>query len=309
MNGFRILLMAGAIASASGASAEDQSRGVKIGVLSDVSGPASANSGPGSTIAAKLAIEDFGGQALGKPVETVTGDFLVKVDVGTLIARRWFDQDNVDAIADVPSSPLALAIQDLIRDKKKIFLMSGPTSSDLTGKNCSPNSVHFHMDSYALGNVVAQEVVRRGGDKWYFLTTDTAFGHALERDTTTAVNAAGGKVLGAVRFPINNQDFSSALLTASSTGANVIALASTSTDTSNALKQGQEFGLMDQKRGIRFIAPLGNIHDFRAAGLQTAQGVITSDGFYWDKNDATRDFARRFSAQVKSMPSAIHAAT
>jgi branched-chain amino acid transport system substrate-binding protein len=305
----RVLAVAWIFAAASGASAEEGGRGVKIGIMSDVNGPAASNSGTGSTLAAKMAIEDFGENVLGKPVETVTADFQLKVDIGSAIIRRWFDEENVDAITDVPSSPLALAVQNLVKDKNKIFLMSGPTSSDLTGKACSPNAVAFHMDSYALGNIVAREVVRRGGDKWFFLTTDTAFGHALERDTTTALVAAGGNVAGTVRSPLNNQDFSSALLTASSSGANIIALVSTSTDTSNALKQAREFGLMEAKRGISFTAPLGNLHDFHAVGLETAQGVITSDGFDWNKNDATRQFSDRFFKRANSMPSAIHAAT
>jgi branched-chain amino acid transport system substrate-binding protein len=300
-------ILSGAIVS--GAFAEDAGRGVKIGIMSDVSGPAASNSGTGSTLAAKMAIEDFGNNVLGKPVEVITADFQLKVDIGAAIIRRWFDEENVDAIADVASSPLALAVQNLVREKNKIFLMSGPTSSDLTGKSCSPNSVAFHMDSYALGNIVAREVVRRGGDRWFFLTTDTAFGHALERDTTAALLAAGGKVLGNVRFPLNTQDFSSALLTASNSGANIIALVSTSTDTSNALKQAREFGLMEPKRGISFTAPLGNLHDFHAVGLETAQGVITSDGFDWNKNEATRQFSDRFFKRANSMPSAIHAAT
>jgi branched-chain amino acid transport system substrate-binding protein len=290
------------------ASAQDSS-GIKIGILSDMTGPAATNSGVGSTVAAKLAIEEFGGSVLDKPIETVSGDFLLKVDVGSLLARTWFEREHVDAITDVPSSPLALAIQDIVREKKKVFLITGGTSSDLTGKACSPYSAHWHMDSYALGNVVAQEVFRRGGDKWFFLTTDTAFGHALERDTTASLARIGGKVVGSARFPLNNHDFSSFLVTAANSGANVIALASTSTDTSNALKQAQEFGLMDPKRNIKFVAPLGNIHDFRAAGLDVARGVVTSDGFYWDKDDGTRAFGKRFYDRVKSMPSAIHAAT
>jgi branched-chain amino acid transport system substrate-binding protein len=305
----RIVAVAWLLAIASGASAQQAGQGVKIGIMSDVSGPAASNSGTGSTLAAKMAIEDFGQDLLGKPVETVTADFQLKVDIGSAIIRRWFDEENVDAIADVPSSPLALAVQNLVREKNKIFLMTGPTSSDLTGKACSPNSVAFHMDSYALGNIVAREVVSRGGNKWFFLTTDTAFGHALERDTTAALVAAGGNVAGTVRFPLNNQDFSSALLTASSSGANIIALVSTSTDTSNALKQAREFGLLEPKRGINFTAPLGNLHDFHAVGLETAQGVITSDGFDWNKDDATRQFSDRFFKRANSMPSSIQAAT
>jgi len=297
------------LAIASPAVTSAQSSAVKLGVLTDMTGPASTNSGPGSVTAAKMAVEDFGGSVLGRPIEVVQGDFLMKVDIGTLIARRWLDQENVDAIVDVPSSPLALAIQDIVKEKKRIFLISGGTSSDLTGKACTPYSVHWHIDSYAMGNVVGQETVRRGGDKWFFLTTDTAFGHSLERDTATAVERAGGKVLGSIRFPINSQDFSSPLLRAASSGANVIALVSTSTDTTNALKQAQEFGLAAPEKNVRFVTPLGNIHDFRGAGLSGSKGIITVDGFYWDLNDQTRQWSKRFYDRVKVMPSAIHAAT
>lgn len=284
-------------------------QGIKLGVLTDMSGPAATNTGIGSVTAAKMAVEDFGGTLFGKPIEVVGGDFLLKVDTGLSVARRWMDQEDVDAIVDVPSSPLALALQNVVREKNKIFLISGGTSADLTGPSCSPNSVHWHVDSYAFGNLVGSEVVKRGGDKWFFITTDTAFGHSLERDTSAAVTRSGGKVLGAVRFPLNSQDFSSALLAAKSSGANVIALASTSSDTSNALKQAEEFGMMAPSAKITFVAPLGNIHDFRAAGLDRSKGLITVDGFYWDKDEQSRAFSKRFFERVKIMPSSVHGAT
>lgn len=291
---------------ASGATAQDRSA-VKLGVLTDMTGPASTNAGEGSVVATRMAIEDFGGKVLGKPIEVVSGDFLMKVDTGAAVARRWLDAENVDAIVDVPSSPLALAVQAITREKKRIFLIGGGTSSDLTGSACSPFSVHWHIDSYGMGNLIGREVVARGGDKWFFITTDTAFGHSLERDTAASVTRNGGKVVGSVRFPINSQDFSSFLLTASSSKANIVALVSTSSDTSNALKQAQEFGLMDPKRNIKFVAPLGNIHDFRAAGLDRSRGVVTVDGFYWDKDDETRKWSKRFYDRMKIMPSAVHA--
>ena len=290
-----------------GSAAAQVSDGVKLGVLTDMTGPASTNTGQGSVTATRMAVEDFGGKVLGKPIEVISGDFLMKVDVGTTIARRWFDVENVDAIVDVPSSPLALAIQSIAREKKRAFLIGGGTSADLTGHACSPFSVHWHIDSYGMGNLIGREVVARGGDKWFFVTTDTAFGHSLERDTSASVVRNGGKVIGSVRFPLNSSDFSSFLLTASSSGANVIALVSTSSDTSNALKQAQEFGLMDPKKNIKFVAPLGNIHDFRGAGLDRSQGVVTVDGFYWDKDEATRKWSRRFFERMKIMPSAVHA--
>jgi branched-chain amino acid transport system substrate-binding protein len=297
------------VASAPPARAQQASEAIKLGVLTDISGPAATNTGLGSVMAAKMAVEDFGGTLLGKPIEVVSGDFLLKVDTGLSVARRWLDQENVDAIVDVPSSPLALALQNVIKEKNKVFLISGGTSADLTGVSCSPNSVHWHVDSYSMGNLVGSEVVKRGGDKWFFITTDTAFGHSLERDTSSAVTRAGGKVLGAVRFPLNSQDFSSALLTAQSSGANVVALASTSSDTANALKQAEEFGMMAPERQVSFVAPLGNIHDFRAAGLARAKGLITVDGFYWDKDEQSRKFAQRFLERMKSMPSSVHGAT
>ncbi len=306
---FSLALGLGLAAAPDLAQAQQTSEGIKLGVLTDISGPAATNTGLGSVTAAKMAVEDFGGTLLGKPIEVVSGDFLLKVDIGLSVARRWLDQENVDAIVDVPSSPLALALQNVVREKNKVFLISGGTSADLTGVSCSPNSVHWHVDSYSMGNLVGSEVVKRAGDKWFFITTDTAFGHSLERDTSSAVTRAGGKVLGAVRFPLNSQDFSSALLTAQSSGANVVALASTSSDTANALKQAEEFGMMAPERKISFVAPLGNIHDFRAAGLARAKGLITVDGFYWDKDEQTRKFAKDFFERMKSMPSAVHAAT
>lgn len=303
------LTLALGLAGAALSTAAQSNDGVKIGVLTDMTGPAATNTGIGSVTAAKMAVEDFGGTLFGKPIEVVHGDFLMKVDTGVTVARRWLDQENVDAIVDVPSSPLALALQPVIKEKNKVFLISGGTSADLTGASCSPNSVHWHVDSYGFGNLVGGEVVRRGGDKWFFITTDTAFGHSLERDASAAVVRAGGKVLGSVRFPLNSQDFSSALLTAQSSGANVIALASTSSDTVNALKQAEEFGMMKPERKISFVAPLGNIHDFRAAGLASAKGLITVDGFYWDKDDQARKFSQRFFERTKIMPSSVHGAT
>lgn len=290
-----------------GLAAKAEEGGVKLGVLTDMNGPAATNTGPGSVTAAQMAVDDFGGKVLGKPIEIVFGDFQLKVDIGLAVARRWFEEENVDAIVDVPSSPLALAMQELVVKNDKVFLISGGTSSDLTGKACSPNSVHWHVDSYGFGNLAGQAVVERGGDKWFFITTDTAFGQALERDTSAAVERAGGAVLGSVRMPLNSQDFSSALLTAQNSGANVIALASTSTDTSNALKQADEFGLM--AAGLSFVAPLGNIHDFRAAGLDRAKGLITVDGFYWDKDEEARKFSQRFFERMKAMPSSVHGGT
>jgi len=304
-----LALAIGLATTAVPSAAQQAGEGLKLAVLTDMSGPAATNTGPGSVTAAKMAVEDFGGAMFGKPIEVISGDFLLKVDTGVALARNWFDRENVDAIVDVPSSPLALALQGLVREKNKVFLISGGTSADLTGVACSPNSVHWHVDSYGIGNLVGSEVVKRGGDKWFFITTDTAFGHSLERDASDAVKRAGGTVLGNVRFPLNMPDFSSALLTAQSSGANVIALASTSSDTSNALKQAEEFGMMAPDKKISFVAPLGNIHDFRAAGLDRAKGLITVDGFYWDKDEQTRQFSERFFKRMKSMPSAVHAAT
>jgi branched-chain amino acid transport system substrate-binding protein len=278
---------------------------VKIGVLTDMSSLYADSTGKGSVIAAEMAAADFGGKVKGKPIVIVSADHQNKPDIGAAIARSWYDTDKVDAIADVPTSSVALAVQQVTRDKNRVFLMSGPGASDLTGKACSPNGIHWTYDTYALSHVAGQAMLARGEDSWFFITADYAFGHALERDAADVVKTGGGKVLGAVRAPLNNQDFSSFLLQAQGSKAKVIGLANAGGDTQNAIKQAAEFGL--QKNGQKLVALLFQISDTRALGLQVAQGMVMTEGFYWDMNDETRAFSKRFLAKAGQMPTMIHA--
>ena len=278
---------------------------VKLGVLNDMSSLYSDATGKGSLVAAQMAVQDFGGKVLGKPIEVVAADHQNKPDIGANIARQWYDQEQVDAIVDVPTSSVALAIQQISKDKDRVFLMSGPGSSDLTGPACSPTGVHWTYDTYALSHVAGKAMVERGEDTWFFITADYAFGHALERDASDVVKASGGKVLGSVRHPLNTQDFSSFLLQAQASGAKVIGLANAGGDTQTAIKQAAEFGL--QKGGQKLLALLVQITDTHSLGLQTAQGMILTDGFYWDHDDGARKFSTRFFAQMHHMPTMIHA--
>jgi branched-chain amino acid transport system substrate-binding protein len=268
---------------------------IKIGVLNDQSGLYSDIAGTGSTWMARKAVEDFGASAKGMKVEIISGDHLNKPDVGMNIARRWFDLEGVDAIADVPTSSVALAINELTRDKNKVFLAVGPATSDLTGKACTPNTVHWIYDTWALANGTGNAIVKRGGDTWFFLTADYAFGHALERDTAAAVEASGGKVLGKVRHPLNTNDFSSFLLQAQSSKAKIIGLANAGGDTINSIKQGAEFGIT--KGGQKFAGLLVFASDVVALGLPTAQGLTLTETWYWDANDANRAWTKRWQQE------------
>ena len=267
---------------------------VKIGVMNDMSGLYADVSGPGAVTAAKMAVEDFGAAAKGMKVEIVSADHQNKPDVGSTIARTWYDVDKVDAIFDVPTSSVALAINQITRDKGKAFINSGAATSDLTGKACSPNTVHWTYDTWMLANGTGSAIVKTGGDTWFFLTADYAFGHALERDTTAAVTKAGGKVLGGVRTPFPGTDFSSFLLQAQSSKAKVIGLANAGGDTINSIKQASEFGIT--KGGQNLAGMLMFITDVHSLGLNTAQGLIFTTSFYWDLNDQTRAWAKRFAA-------------
>ena len=278
---------------------------VKLGVLTDMSSLYSDATGKGSLMAAQMAVKDFGGKVLGKPIEVVSADHQNKPDIGSNIARQWYDQEQVDTIVDVPTSSVALAVQQISKDKDRVFLMSGPGSSDLTGPACSPTGVHWTYDTYALAHVAGKAMVERGEDSWFFITADYAFGHALERDAMDVVKASGGKVLGSVRHPLNTQDFSSFLLQAQASGAKVIGLANAGGDTQTAIKQAAEFGL--QKGGQKLLALLIQVTDTHSLGLQTAQGMILTDGFYWDRDDAARAFSKRFYDQMHFMPTMIHA--
>jgi branched-chain amino acid transport system substrate-binding protein len=268
---------------------------VKIGVMNDMSGLYADISGPGAITAAKLAVEDFNPAAHGMKVDIVSADHQNKPDIGANIARQWYDVDGVDVIVDVPTSSVALAITDITREKNKVFLVSGAASSDLTGPKCSPNTVHWTYDTWMLAHGTGVSLVKTGGDTWFFLTADYAFGHALERDTAAVVTAAGGKVLGAVKHPLNTQDFSSFLLQAQASKAKVIGLANAGGDTINAIKQGAEFGIT--AGGQNFAGLLVFVTDVNALGLKTAQGLVLTETWYWDMNDANRAWTKRWQAE------------
>jgi branched-chain amino acid transport system substrate-binding protein len=279
---------------------------VKIGVLSDMSSLYADLAGNGSVIAAQMAVEDFGAEKKGLKVEIVSADHQNKPDVGSNIARQWYDVDKVDVIVDVPNSGVALAVNQITRDKGKAFLNSGAATSDLTGKACSPNTIHWTYDTWMLANGTGSAIVKTGGDTWFFLTADYAFGQALERDTEAVVLKNGGKVLGKVRVPINTQDFSSFLLQAQASKAKIIGLANAGGDTRNSIKQAAEFGVV--KGGQNLAGLLVFLTDVHALGLQSAQGLIFTETFYWDLNDQTRAFAKRFAERNKGgYPTMIHA--
>jgi branched-chain amino acid transport system substrate-binding protein len=273
---------------------------VKIGVLTDMSSVYSDATGKGSVTAAQMAVGDFGGSVKGKTIEVISSDHQNKPDVGSSIARTWYDTNKVDVIVDVPTSSVALAVQQITKEKNRVFLMSGAGSSDLTGPACSPNGIQWTYDTYALSSVAGKAMVKRGDDTWYFITADYAFGQALERDATNVVKANGGKVLGAVHAPLNAQDFSSYLLQALASKAKVVALANSGGDTQNAIKQAHEFGL--QRRGQKLLGMQMNVTDTHSLGIQATQDMIATEGFYWDMDDATRFFSRRFSEKIGRMP-------
>jgi branched-chain amino acid transport system substrate-binding protein len=274
------------------AHAEDLS--VKIGVMSDMSGLYADLGGPGSVTAAKLAIQDFNPAAHGMKVEMVTGDMLNKPDVGANLARQWYDS-GVDMIVDVPNSGVALAVNEVAREKNKALLLSGPASSDLTGPKCSPDTIHWTYDTWMLANGTGKALVKTGGDSWFFITADYAFGHALERDTTAVVQANGGKVLGSVNVPLNTSDFSSYLLQAQTSKAKIIGLANAGGDTINSIKQGSEFGIT--AGGQHFAGLLVFISDVNSLGLKTAQGLVLTATWYWDMTDANREWTKRWQAE------------
>ncbi|MFY9759455.1 MAG: ABC transporter substrate-binding protein [Xanthobacteraceae bacterium] len=276
--------------SAAAARAEDIQ--VKLGVLTDMSSLYADDTGPGSVAAAKLAVQDFNPAAHGMKVDIISADHQNKPDIGANIARQWFDTQNVDAILDVPNSGVALAVNEVVREKNKVFLVSGAAISDLTGPKCSPNTIHWTYDTWMLANGTGKAVVKTGGDTWFFITADYAFGHALERDTTAVVTANGGKVLGSVSVPLNNQDFSSFLLQAQQSKAKIIGLANAGGDTINSIKQGAEFGIT--AGGQHFAGLLVFIGDVEAMGLKVAQGLVLTETFYWDMNDATRAWTKRW---------------
>ena len=275
--------------------AQAQQINVKIGVLTDMSSLYADNTGPGSVLAAKMAADDFMKDHKNVKVEIVSGDHQNKPDVGSNIANQWIDVDKVDVIADVPNSGVALAIAQVVSQKNKLFLASGPATSDLTGPKCNANTIHWTYDTWMLANGTGKAIVKNGGDTWFFITADYAFGHALERDTTAVVQANGGRVVGSVNVPLNTSDFSSFLLQAQASKAKIIGLANAGGDTINSIKQGAEFGIV--KGGQKFAGLLVFASDVNALGLQTAQGLILTETWYWDMNDANRAWTKRWQQE------------
>jgi branched-chain amino acid transport system substrate-binding protein len=297
-NRIAALLLGSALTLAAGNLAVAQDKTVKIGALSDQSGLYADLGGPGSTLAAQMAVEDSGMTAKGWKIDVISGDHQNKPDVGTAIARQWFDVDKVDVIVDVPNSGVALAVKNVIKEKNGVYINSGAATSDLTNAQCSPNTVHWTYDTYMLAHTTGQALVKAGGDSWFFLTADYAFGAALERDTTAVILANGGKVVGGVKHPLNTSDFSSFLLQAQSSKAKIIGLANAGGDTTNSIKQAAEFGIV--KGGQKLAALLLFITDVKAIGLETAQGLNFTETFYWDMNDQTRAFSKKFAARMKN---------
>jgi branched-chain amino acid transport system substrate-binding protein len=297
-NGISALLLGTALVLAGGSLALAQDKTVKIGALSDQSGLYADLGGPGSTLAAQMAVEDSGLIAKGWKIDVISGDHQNKPDIGTAIARQWFDVEKVDAIVDVPNSGVALAVNNVVKEKNGVYINSGAATSDLTNAQCSPNTVHWTYDTYMLAHTTGQALVKAGGDTWFFLTADYAFGAALERDTTAVILANGGKVVGGVKHPLNTADFSSFLLQAQSSKAKIIGLANAGGDTTNSIKQAAEFGIV--KGGQKLAALLLFLTDVKAIGLETAQGLNFTETFYWDLNDQTRAFSKKFAARMKS---------
>lgn len=278
---------------------------VKIGVLTDMSGVYSESGGQGSVIAARMAVEDFGGKVRGAPITIVTADHQNKADIGAAKVREWIDVDKVDMVTDVITSSVALAVARVTNDKKKINITVGAGTTRLTNEECSPYTIHYAYDTYALANGTAKALAKQGGDTWFFMTADYVFGVSLEKDASEVVTANGGKVLGSVRHPLNASDFSSFLLQAQASKAKIIGLANAGNDMINTLKGAREFGLA--KGGQRFAGLLVNINDTHNMGLDVAQGMLLTEGFYWDRTEETRQFSRRFYAKMKRMPNMIHA--
>jgi branched-chain amino acid transport system substrate-binding protein len=303
----RTLSLALAALLAAGPAAAEISDGVvKIGVMNDQSGTYADLAGPGSVVAARMAVEDFGAAKKGMKVEILVADHQNKPDVGSSIARQWFDADKVDVIVDVPTSSVVLAVNQIAREKNKALIVSTGATSDLTGKSCSPNAIHWTYDTWALANGTGSAIVKTGGDTWFFLTADYKFGHDLERDTEAVVVKNGGKVVGKVRHPFPSADFSSFLLQAQASKAKIIGLANAGADTTNAIKQGAEFGIV--KGGQQFAGLLVFLTDVHALGLDKAQGLLLTETFYWDLNDQTRAFSRRFAERHRqAMPTMAQA--
>ena len=312
MTKFKLLKLAACIAGAFACTTQGMAQTnkisdgvVKIGVLTDMSSVYSESGGQGSIIAARMAVEDFGGKVLGAPITVITADHQNKADIGASKAREWIDIEKVDMITDVITSSVALAVARVTNDKKRVNMTVGAGTTRLTNEECSPYMVHYAYDTYALANGTAKTVTQQGGDTWFFMTADYVFGTSLEKDASDVVVANGGKVLGSVRHPLNASDFSSFLLQAQASKAKIIGLANAGNDMINTLKGAREFGLA--KGGQRFAGMLVNINDTHNMGLDVAQGMLLTEGFYWDRNEETRKFSRRYFAKMKQMPNMIHA--
>jgi branched-chain amino acid transport system substrate-binding protein len=294
------LILAATLVSSDQALSQVSDDVVKIGVLTDMNGPAASSTGPGSLTAAQMAVDDFGGSVLGKPIRVIVGDHQDKPDVGAAIARRWFDTEQVDLIVDVPVSAVGLAVQNMATEKKRLFIAAATGTADFHGKFCSPYAVQWVFDTRALAVGTAQEVVKRGGDSWFFLTDDYAFGHSLERDASSVIVKNGGKVVGSVRLPFNSSDVSSFILQAQASKAKIIGVAGGPPNNQNEIKSAGEFGLI--KGGQQLAGLLALITDIDALGLQTAQGLLLTTSFYWDMDDKTRQWSKRYFDRMKRMP-------
>ncbi|MEH2479938.1 branched-chain amino acid transport system substrate-binding protein [Nitrobacteraceae bacterium AZCC 2146] len=299
---FAVALILGAHASA-----QQPATPLKIGIMADFASVYSDIGGQGNVEATKLAIEEFGGTMFGKPIEVVTADPLNKADVAATIARRWYDAENVDMIIDLPTSATALAAMEMSKQFEKIMIVTDAASSDITGKSCSPYTAHWTYDTYANAHTVGSAIVKQGGDSWFFITADYLFGHSIERDTGDVVRAAGGKIVGSARHPLNTADFSSFLLQAQSSKAKIVGLANGGGDTINTIKQASEFGIVAGGQKLAGIVMF--ISDIHSLGLKMAQGLIITEAYYWDLNDRTRAFGKRFFERMKRMPTMNQAAT
>ena len=299
-----LAVSAAAVLAAGSAHAQYSGDVIKIGVLNDQSGLYADLAGQGSVEAARMAVEDFG-ELDGASIEVLSADHQNKPDVGSNIVRQWSDVDDVDVIVDVPTSSVALAVTEIVKENDRVFLVSGAATTELTGAACSPNTIHWTYDTYALAVGTGRAMVQEGGDSWFFITADYAFGHQLEEDTSTVVQEEGGEVLGSVRHPLSTADFSSYLLQAQGSGAKVIGLANAGTDTTNAIKQANEFGIT--QAGQQLAGLLLFLTDVDALGLDVAQNLVLTTGFYWDMDDETRAWSERFNERVGQMPTMVQA--
>ena len=303
---FAVSLLFGATAQAQQTAQPANTLPLKIGMLGDFGSVYADIGGQGNVEAAKIAIEEFGGQMFGKPIEFISADVLMKPDVASTIARRWYESENVDVIIDLPTSATALAAMEMSKQYEKIMIIVDAASSDITGKSCSPYTAHWTYDTYGNAHTVGSAIVKQGGDSWFFITADYLFGHSIERDTGDVIRAAGGKVVGSARHPLNSSDFSSFLLQAQASKAKVIGMANAGGDTINTIKQASEFGIVAGGQKLAGIVMF--ISDIHALGLKMTQGLIITEAYYWDLNDRTRAFGKKFFAKMNKMPTMNQAA-